>query len=49
MRTTAAVFLFLFAVAAAAAVLPHLGEPRSAEADIGSAGTFVLRGTLARN
>ena len=49
MRTTAAVFLFLFAVAAAATALPHPGEPRSAEADIGSADTYALFGNVARN
>ncbi len=38
MRTTSAVFLFLFTVLAVAAALTHLGT-RSAEADLGSADT----------
>ena len=48
MRTTAAVFLFLFAVPAVAAALTHLGT-RSAEADLDDDGVYALRGHHARN
>ena len=48
MRTTSAVFLFLFAVLAVAAALTHLGT-RSAEADLDDDGVYALRGHHARN